>query len=342
MFIDFFKLVEKFNEQEDNIKFFSERGINSKINKEALIALYFENNDHNKMHAHEFPLIKEAKWRNGALTKYDIPQYIRNIPEEYSAICTLKEAGMIKNFKKKEEKEKEKEKKKKMQMDLEHFANNKEKEKENNSKEANNKNNQNSNKKKDVSKEKKVNPMNNNNNLEEPLPNEMHKYCHLCKKPFDNYIRHINSKGHKDTALKYKDTFNSIKNVFSRINTFWNNKKDNNENIQRKNNVNKKSNELTDIVEKLENENEKLNEYDNIKKRMLSQLNKSIKEGCQAKKKLITIHSQLSTAQSSPMLAPVKRKKNNLKGKSKSKKNKCIKEFLIRGELINYKKTKDE
>ena len=226
-------------------------------------------------------------------------------------------------------------------MDLEHFANNKEKEKDNNSKDANNKNNQNSNKKKDVSKEKKVNPMN-NNNLEEPLPNEMHKYCHLCKKPFDNYIRHINSKGHKDTALKYKDTFNSIKNVFSRINTFWNNKKDNNENIQRKNNGNKKSNELTDIKEKLENENDILNEYDNIKKRMLSQLNKSIKEGCQAKKKLITIHSQLSTSQSSRMLAPVKRKKNNLKGKSKSKKNKCIKEFLISGELINYKKTKDE
>ena len=79
------------------------------------------------MHFHEFPAIKESRWRNGALTKYDIPQYIRNMPEEYPAICTVKEAGMLRNIKKKEEKEK----KKKMQIDLE--LNNFKKEKENNS-----------------------------------------------------------------------------------------------------------------------------------------------------------------------------------------------------------------
>ena len=38
-----------------------------------------------------------------------------NMPEEYPAICTIKEAGMLKNIKKKEEKEK-KEKKKKKQI----------------------------------------------------------------------------------------------------------------------------------------------------------------------------------------------------------------------------------
>ena len=47
-----------------------------------------------------------------------------NMPEEYPAICTIKEAGMLKNIKKKEEKEEKeikekKEKKKKMQIDLE-------------------------------------------------------------------------------------------------------------------------------------------------------------------------------------------------------------------------------
>ena len=67
------------------------------------------------MHFHEFPIIKEAKWKMGALTKYDIPQYIRNMPEEYPPICTIKEASILRNNKKKEEKEK----KKKMQIDLE-------------------------------------------------------------------------------------------------------------------------------------------------------------------------------------------------------------------------------
>ena len=66
-----------------------------------MIAVYLKNNSYQKMHFHEFPVIKESKWRIGAITKYDIPQYIRNIPEEYPAICTIKEAGMVKNIKNK-------------------------------------------------------------------------------------------------------------------------------------------------------------------------------------------------------------------------------------------------
>ena len=304
-----------------------------------------KNNNYQKIHLHEFPIIKESRWRNGAKTKYDIPQYIRNIPEEYPAICTIKEAGILRNIKKKEEKEKEKEKKKKMLPNLDK-NNNKEKEKEN-STITNNNRNQNVNENNGVSKEKKVNNI--NNILEEPMPNEMHKYCHLCKKQFENYLRHINSKNHKETALKYTDTFKSIKNVFNSINTFWHNKKDNNENQQKKNIIDNISKNLNDIEEKIEFDNEDIKENNNIKQRILSQLNQGTREGCKAKRKLLSNNSQLSTAQSSPMIPPVKRKANQTninKGKSKSKKtkinNKSIKEFLIRGEFITTKIIKDE
>ena len=307
--------------------------------------MYLKNNSYQKMHFHEFPVIKESKWRIGAITKYDIPQYIRNIPEEYPAICTIKEAGMVKNIKKKEEKEK----KKKIQMELELNTNKKEKENNiltNNNK---NKNNQLSCKKIDKSKEKEKGSNNNNTNiLEEPIPNEMHKYCHLCKKQFDNYLRHINSKNHKETTLKYSDTFKSIKNVFNRINTFWEDKKNNNEQKQSK--KNNTSFNLTEIEEKIENDIEEINENQNLKMKLLSQFNPSTRDGCKAKKKiLITNNSQLSTAQSFPMIPPKKRKKNEVKGikdKSKSKKNKSnnksINEFLIRGEFLNSKKNSNE
>ena len=175
----------------------------------------------------------------------------------------------------------------------------------------------------------------------------MHKYCHLCKKPFDNYIRHINSKGHKETALKYTDTFKSIKNVFHNINSFWNNKKDNNGNIKNNTNIKYISDNLDEIEEKVEFKNDNLNEVNNIKQRILSQIHQSNREGCKAKKKLIDNNSQQSTTQSSHMMVIGKRRKNEVKinkDKSKSKKtkinNKSIKEFLIRGEFIISKNLK--
>ena len=303
-----------------------------------------KSNNYQKIHLHEFPVIKENKWRNGAITKYDIPQYIRNIPEEYPAICTIKEAGILKNNKKKEEKEKEKEKKKQIQLDLEMKNNSTNREKENDT--TINNNNQNASKNNESPKEKKVSNI--NNILEEPIPNDMHKYCHLCKKQFDNYLRHINSKNHKETALKYNDTFASIKNAFNRINTFWGNKQNNNNsNNQKKNAFDNISQKLNDIEEKIEFDKEE------IKQRMMSQFNQGTREGCKAKRKIIIPNnSQLSTAQSSPMVYACvnrNRKRNRTfldKGKSKSKKtklnNKSINEFLIRGEFINTKNKKDE
>ena len=63
-----------------------------------------------KLHFHEFPLIKENKWKKGAKSNYDIPQYIKDIPEEYPPICTMKEAGTLRAIKKKKKGKKKKKK----------------------------------------------------------------------------------------------------------------------------------------------------------------------------------------------------------------------------------------
>lgn len=167
----------------------------------------------------------------------------------------------------------------------------------------------------------------------------MHKYCHLCKKHFDNYIRHINAKVHKDTSNKYSAKFNDIKNIFKRINTYWDNKK--------KNNINKTENNIhmnNDAGKDNENilKDEDIDE-DSYKLKIFSQFNQNVREGCKAKKKiLVASSSQLSTAQSFPIIPPKKRKKNEIKNKSKSKKknklNKSINEYLIKGEFVNIKK----
>ena len=300
MILDFWKIVEKFNVEETTFNYLVKKGVNSKANKESLIAVYLPEHNYQKIHFYEFPIIKEARWRNGAKTKYEIPQYINDAPEDFPLICTIKEAGSIKNYNNKLKKKEEKLK--------------------------NNANKENANPKENI-----------NDILDEPLPNEMHKYCHLCKKNFDNYIRHINSKIHKDNINKHSDKFNNIKNIFKRINSFW----ENNKNDKDNNNIKIKKSNVININENFENENFKL--------KIFSQFNQTIREGCKAKKKIFLGNSsQLSTAQSFPVIPPKKRKKNDCKqggNKSKDKKyksNKTINEFLINGEYVNIKKINRE
>ena len=299
--------MEKFDVEDSTFKHFVKHGVNSKANKESLIALYLPENNYKKTHYYEFPIIKEMKWRNGAKTKYEIPQFINDIPDDFPFFCTIKEAGAIKNYQNKLKKKEEKIK----------------------------------NKSKPKSKENKVDKKNNNNNnnnniseLDEPIPNESHKYCHLCKKTFDNYLRHINSKIHKDNTNKLSDKIHDIKNIFKRINVFWENKKDNKD-------ISKEKEELKEHIiitdENVENADYRL--------KILSQFNENVREGCKAKKKiLIGQNSQLSTAQSFPVIPPKKRKKNDIKSfvdrpkEKRIKSNASIDKFLINGEFINGKK----
>ena len=279
--------------------FLTKHGISTKANKESLIAVYFSDNIYQKIHFYEFPLIKEQKYKFGAVTKYDIPQYIRGIPDDFPPICTLKEAAIIKKNKIKEKRTKHK---------TETKTKSKEKLPEIDSK------------------------VNFDNITDEPIPNEMHKYCHLCKKHFDNYIRHINSKIHKDNTAKSSEQFKSIKNTFLRINSFWNKTTDKNEDINYKIN-NNKENINENIIQ------EEVNEDEKFKLKLFSQFNQNIKEGCKAKKKIIINNSQLSTAQSFPIIPPKKRKKNDNKNlKDKKVPNKTINEFLINGQFVNIKR----
>lgn len=52
----------------------------------------------NKVHYYEFPIIKEIKRRNGAISKCDIPQFFNDMPEEFPVIWTIKEVATIKNY----------------------------------------------------------------------------------------------------------------------------------------------------------------------------------------------------------------------------------------------------
>ena len=68
--------------------------------------MYLTENNYKKVHYYDFPIIKEVKWRNGAKTKYEIPQYINDIPEDFSVFSIIKEAGIIKNYQNKLKKKK--------------------------------------------------------------------------------------------------------------------------------------------------------------------------------------------------------------------------------------------
>ena len=51
-----------------------------------------------RLHSYEFPLIEGKNWKEEALTKYDIPQLIKDIPEQFPPFCTTEESCLIKNL----------------------------------------------------------------------------------------------------------------------------------------------------------------------------------------------------------------------------------------------------
>ena len=136
--------------------------------------------------------------------EYDIPIYIPDIPK-YSCFCALDEAREIKKYLKKKEMEK-----------------------------INNNNN--------------INIINNNNNFNnseisincEPIPNVKHNYCHICKKKYEEYLKHVRCNLHNECLKKYKKEFNGIKETFKRIAIFYDGEKnyeDNNNNNEIFNNI---------------------------------------------------------------------------------------------------------
>jgi hypothetical protein len=56
------------------------------------------NIDSRKYKCYEFPKIEEAIYQQRSISIYEIPQYIKDIPEGFSIFCTLWEAGKVKQY----------------------------------------------------------------------------------------------------------------------------------------------------------------------------------------------------------------------------------------------------
>ena len=188
------------------------------MNKESLLAFYIPNSPTKKLYYYNFPIIRETKWRIGAKTKYDIPQYIDGIPEGFSIFCTTWEAGRVRRYQE-------------LELELE----NKNIMKNNFRAEIENKDMKNmeimddilDNKilNKFIEVNKNISDKLNNDELEEPIPNGIHKYCHICNIKYDNYLIHIKSFDHFENLKKNKYYFNNFKKSFEKINDFWKKKK---------------------------------------------------------------------------------------------------------------------
>ena len=251
-------------------------GLCSKSNMESLIALIDKTKS---LTYYSFPLIKKEIFRNNALTKYDIPQYIKGMPDGYSIICTIEEAAKIRNYEKKIEK----------------------KEVEKN----------------DI--EKTGNYELDDDFFKEPEPKKNNNYCHICRKKFDNYLKHIETDFHKKNTNNHFEAFKNIKNCFSRVNNFWKeNKVQSNENqkLQTEENINTSNND---------EENENKNKFELKISSQLSIHAYNIKEGCQQKKKFIPFTSELSTDTSFNPIQGKKRKKNEFQKQYEAKESKSEK-----------------
>lgn len=94
----FWKIIEKFDENVGAFNYFSKLGLRDNVNLSSSIIYQFPNIDNKRFTCYEFPKIKEGIFQKQSMTEYEIPQYIRDIPEGFSIFCTLWEASKIKQY----------------------------------------------------------------------------------------------------------------------------------------------------------------------------------------------------------------------------------------------------
>ena len=90
--------MQKFEEKDEMISHFIKLGLKSDINSYSSIIYQFPSMDSKKFKYYEFPIIEEAFFLEKSITKYEIPQYIEDIPEGFSLFCTLWEASKVKQY----------------------------------------------------------------------------------------------------------------------------------------------------------------------------------------------------------------------------------------------------
>ena len=97
-FIVFWKIVKKFDEDNAIISHFKKLGLNNDINLSSSIIYQFPSLDTKKFKTYEFPIIEESYLQKKSISKYEIPQYIQDIPDGFSVFCTLGEASKVKQY----------------------------------------------------------------------------------------------------------------------------------------------------------------------------------------------------------------------------------------------------
>ena len=98
VFLAFLKIVNKFDEKDEVISHFFKLGLKSDINLYSSIIYQFPSMDSKKYKSYEFPTIEESYFLEKSVSKYEIPQYIQDIPEGFSLFCTLWEASKVKQY----------------------------------------------------------------------------------------------------------------------------------------------------------------------------------------------------------------------------------------------------
>ena len=176
--------MNKFDEKDQVISYFNKLGLKStNINLHSSIIYQFpsEARKYKSYISYEFPIIEEPYFQQRSISKYEIPQYIPDIPEGFSVFCTLWEASKVKQYMLMSQEEQEK-------LNIKENYDKQEKE----------------------------------NHFEEPIPKS--NYCYICHIKFEDYLLHLETKTHKLNLKEENTYFNKeIKNVFKRINKFWNN-----------------------------------------------------------------------------------------------------------------------
>ena len=183
--------------------------------------------DSKKYKSYEFPTIEETFLQEKSISKYEIPQYIQDIPEGFSLFCTLWEASKVKQYMLLSQEEQEK-------LNI----------KENYDK---------------IEKD-------NNVNFNEPIPKNNYCYiCQEKFEDYLDHIESLKHKNNFRTQNPY--LIKNIKNTFKRINKFWNKNNNNySSNITEENeddslsSLDQESNENDDSEENKENHNENKSE----------------------------------------------------------------------------------
>ena len=96
--IVFWKIISKFDEDNEIISYFFKLGLRNDIDLNSSIIYQFPSIDSKKFKYYEFPVIEEQYLQEKSISKYEIPQYIQDIPDGFSIFCTLWEASKVKQY----------------------------------------------------------------------------------------------------------------------------------------------------------------------------------------------------------------------------------------------------